>query len=310
MLVRSILVFAALTIGYCLLLPYLPPPRPGLTGGTQFEQNRMREESLVCFNRKPDVIIVGSSISAGLGTSLPEGWQSMAMSGFSSIEGLEIIAGSSLEPCTILVESNVVRKSDYQPIGAIEQKVKSLLPSFRTCNKPAHTLLRAIGNAAGMQGGNAKVKEPLDDVPDKRTRSEEVFQVSLERRLKSETKEMDVELLNSELDRMVNLVERLESRGFAFAFMRVPETKETQGSVRKQQLRAAFEKAFPPSDYAWFGDEENIGMYSSNDALHLTAQSALRFSRKLQLGLSDSEQYLTQQKDLRVAEKPEQLKTK
>ena len=284
MIIRAVTVCIILSLAYCLVQPSLPQARRGLQGGSQWEKNRIREESLVCSNQDYKVVVVGSSVSARL-AYLPDDWFNLSLASYSSIQGLEIICNSEIQPCKILIETNNLNigTSEYKPLGTIERQAKQRVAAFRTINKPVHSLLRILGNAAGIEGGSAKPPEYVADVPDKRTVSDKIYQQALDRRLKNDAVPMHENILENRLNRIKKSVNTLKSRGFEFIFMRVPETEETAKTARAKQLASAYRNAFPTSEFGWFDDENNVNLYASNDALHLTPQSALRFSRQLEL---------------------------
>ena len=280
MIIRSLLVCLFLAVAYSCVLPLLPPPSKGLQGGSQWEKNRIREESLVCQDRQFEVIVVGSSI-AGTLNGLPDDWFNLSMASFSSIQGLEILCNSSAKPCLVLIETNVLSGSQYKTLGPVEVEIKRRLASARTGNKPAHSMLRLLGSTFGIRGDGVRVPQFQPDVPDSRTVSEEFFQNALQRRLKIVSQEIPADSLKSRLENVFNSVDTLMKRGFRFAFFLAPETPETFDTVGTKQLLAAYRGKFPPDQFVWFDDDVNAEMYASNDARHMTPQSALRFSKKL-----------------------------
>jgi len=47
------------------------------------------------------------------------------------------------------------------------------------------------------------------------------------------------------------------------------------------QIRSGFQLSFPKNRFDWFDELDSIHFYASNDAIHLTANSAKRYSLAL-----------------------------
>ncbi len=61
----------------------------------------------------------------------------------------------------------------------------------------------------------------------------------------------------------------------------IPECEATFDTPLKNQSREAFQKNYPQGQFEWLEDQENIELYASDDAVHLTPKSASRFSAKI-----------------------------
>lgn len=260
-----------------LLLPFSPPAVPGLTGGSQWDKNKMGEEHLLYKEHDYEVILVGSSITATL-VDLPESWYNLAMSGRSSSTGLDVICESNIAPCTIVIETNVLRSDKRSPDTFLIKQLKKQHSAFLTENKPSHVGLRALAKLAGFKQGSQRATTNLVlSKPDEITVSKKLFSRMLDRRKVICSKLMDVTELENRIDRIKTSVEALEARGFQVLFIEVTECPQTLNSVRKTQIRDAFHSTFPSDKYDWYDDLENINYYASNDGIHLTANSAKRF---------------------------------
>ena len=277
MIAKSLLTFLLLAACYMLLLPYSPPAVSGLTGGSQGDKNKIREEHLLYKDHDHEVVLVGSSITATL-VDLPESWYSLAMPGRSSITGLDVICESNIAPCTILIETNVLKSKRHSPDNFLNKQLKKTHSAFLTENKPAHAGLRLLAKLAGFKPGSQRVTTDLVlSKPDKITVSQKLFSRMLDRRKVFCSELMDVTELENRINQIKTSVETLEARGFQVLFIEVPECPQTLNSARKTQIRDAFHSTFPIDKYDWYDDLENINYYASNDGIHLTANSAKRF---------------------------------
>jgi len=278
MIGKSLLVFVLLVAAYMATLPMWPPSQDGLTGGSQWDKNLMKEEELL-YKKKArfEAIVVGSSISARL-VDLPDDWFNLAMAGRSSIAGLSTLCNSSVDPCIVIVETNNLNLGASTEDNIVVEQLKKQHPAFLTENKPAHVLLRTLAKFAGLKpGGQRPTTNLIPTHPDERTVSSELFSEVLERRLEICEKTMAEDELAKRTSQIREHVDQLEKRGFQVVFIEVPECEETFDSPRKSQIRSAYRNMFPLNESRWFDDFGNSRFYASNDAVHLTATSAKRF---------------------------------
>ena len=260
-----------------LLLPFSFPAVPGLTGGSQWDKNKMKEEHLLYKEHDYEVVIVGSSITGTL-VDLPESWYNLAMAGRSSITGLDVICESNINPCTVVIETNVLKSNQRSSDNFLNKRLKKEHSAFLAENKPAHVGLRTLATLAGFkQRSQRPITNLVLSKPDEITVSNELFSGMLDRRKMADSKLMDASKLKDRINKIKNSVEALEARGFKVLFIEVPECHQTLNSLRKTQIRDAFHSAFPLDKYNWHDDSKNINYYASNDAIHLTANSAKRF---------------------------------
>lgn len=278
MIGKSLFVFVLLTAAYMAMLPMLPPSQEGLSGGSQWDKNVMKEEEILYKkNARFEAIVVGSSIAARL-VDLPESWFNLAMGGQSSIAGLSTLCNSSVDPCIIIVETNNLNLGASAQDNIVVKQLKKQHPAFLTENKPAHVLLRTLAKFAGMSpGGQRPTTNLIPTQPDEITVASELFSEVLERRLVICQKTMPQDELAKRTSQIKEQVNQLEKRGFQFVFIEIPECAETFDSPRKSQIRSAYRNMFPLNESRWFDDFENSKFYASNDAVHLTATSAKRF---------------------------------
>jgi len=281
MITRSLLIFALLSIAYVWLAPYAPAPRKGLQGGTQWEKNVMKQEEVVFGTNKYEVVVVGSSVS-GTFHYLPSNWFNLSFASYSSIQGLEIICDSHMEPCVVVVETNNVNFgfTPFPAASGIGRLAKQRLEAFHTKNKPSLVGMRLLGNAMGVRS-SATVSPKIEGDSDSITVPEKVFQNAVERRLRGMAFEIPQDELTSRMQRLKSAVDCLVERGFQITFVRVPESAQLVDAPQIIQVQDAFENTFPKFRYDWFSDSSNVTSYASNDAIHLTKESSYRFSLKL-----------------------------
>lgn len=288
MITKSISVFVVLSVSFVVLAASFPSVQVGLQGGSQWDKNKMNAETVIYGSDRYDVVVVGSSIAARL-VELPENWFNLAMPGNSCITGVEVLAHSNLQPCTIVVETNNIKlgnNKDFQDDFLVSQ-LKARLPAFRAENKPSHLGLRLIAKVLGMRAGDARrVTTEIGDAPDQRTVPDELFNTMLSRQLKVCEETLDASDLANRMARLTAAIEKLESRGFHFVLVEVPECSETYATPLRTQIREAIKKAFPDTKYTWFDDQKNHQLYATNDAIHLIPASASRFARKMIVAVS------------------------
>jgi len=241
----------------------------------------MKEEQVLYKQYEYEVVLVGSSISAKL-VELPEGWFNLAMGAQSSISGLRTLCESQITPCIVVIETNNLNLGRESNQNFLTDQLKHTHPAFLTENKPSHVALRALAKLAGLKAGSQRVPTNLVlSEPDRVTVSQELFKKMLDRRKAACKVAMDPSEFNKRIEQVKTSVDELEARGFKVLFVEVPECLQTYESLRKTQIRAGYQSSFSIDRYDWFNELENIHFYASNDAIHLTANSAKRFSMAL-----------------------------
>ena len=271
MIVRSILVFAALSMAYALVIPYAPSARKGLQGGSQWEKNSIKQESVLFGETEQyDVILLGSSIAANI-VDIPDHWLNLGMPSRSSIDGAELLVAADIEPRLVIIEANHFNTGTDSISKASNWNPRRYFEAFLTQNKPSHLLLRLLGRLAGIDSGTVASSSLTDNV------NKKIYEKVLSKRQKLCAVEMDDQQLADRSIRLESAVKKLNEQGFKIVFVEIPEASETFESVRRTQFRKRFKEMFPDSEFGWF-DSFDPSEFKTRDAVHLAPASNKRFT--------------------------------
>ncbi len=241
------------------------------------------------------VVIVGTSLAQRIRNAwLPPQTINIAMSGQSSFDGLEIVDRSGKRPDLLLIESNVLYKTEDEAFldGLFNPalfRVRAWLPSLREAYRPIPEL-KALLETVLEPATKEAPRHPPDDRPSASRpegngrppvavdRRRAVVTETLRRHQAAYARPIDGGLLTARLARLREIVDRLERRGTRIVFFEMPTHPTLCASPRLRGIRQAVQQAFPSHPYL---RDRHCERYSVTDGLHLGTRSASLFGKLL-----------------------------
>lgn len=280
LLLRSTVCLLAFCALYHAALPYFPFDYPDgrETGLALADRNRARARGYLESKTPPKVVLVGSSISAGL-RGLPSDWYNVAQAGGTPLTGLRLVARHSPKPQWVLIETNRIQyPADGELLRELfdprRRALHEQFPAFR--NRPSHIamlLVKAARDRWSPADGSDRPSSPRGTAG---TAKHNVLQANLE--LLSE--EMPAAQLEKRIEELKESIETLRVAGTRVAFVEVPEHPAAYATPLKRQLMRRMEEAFPDSLYPW-APRGDPSQFSTTDGVHLDEESGQRFAEQL-----------------------------
>jgi hypothetical protein len=269
---------AALTIGLCALITPMTrdiPPLPPLTKDDEAEPalTRYRREVI------PDIALVGSSLTYRLNESyfLPLKVRNLAISGDSSLTGLQIISSYPQVPKLILVEANIVsRDIDASLVRRFSGKSLDL------------SILRPMRMAvAYFNSRPERPAESINSFEDMLRQPPETHDnaLAIQRAIEQYGKtDQDAAIVkNAEI--LNQLVSSLAARGSRVYLFELPYPKTIEDTHFAVTNRIAVHRRFSDPDQ-WLRLDYTAGEMRFEDHVHLDKRSALIVSRAMEAEIS------------------------
>jgi len=297
---------------YLLIIAFFGSKRvPSLQGIRQ--DNLVRAQTVLWGAHHPENIIVGSSLPAMMDTRiLGSNFHSLAISGYSSITGLELLERNlTFKPKRILVEAQFLNRNSTKDIQeSIERPFMSFfrkhIKGFRDQFRPATVIANKISKVFGKleswaNSGPRQPRIPLkNSVSPDLERTNTLSIVALPNpnpkpapklKLPAQISPEDVKYphlveysmhefvglieTNQVLDNLKllkNLVNRFEKKGVECIFFETPVHLAITNTPLSIFQHQLFSKAFPTSRYRWILPEPGVHYFTA-DGIHLTGDS-------------------------------------
>lgn len=272
MIRRSLLVFAALVVGYALYIKFGKPELN--TVQHQASGNRISAERYVFAPEQADeTVIVGSSLSFRIAMdSLPSYTNNLSFGGLTVYDGLELVRRSGKRPKRVLVETNMIfKEADRAFLDAVFQpglyELRKAAPILREENQPSGVLVGYIKRSLKEEGAGPGAAEP-----DSMAMSENLLNTNRGIFGKLPPDSTQQRFLNS-LSQEVNA---LEANGAEVIFLEVPISEELMRSPLAVRAREAVAQRFPSHRFI-----RTDRTWRTTDGLHLEWHNAQRYSRWL-----------------------------
>jgi hypothetical protein len=231
-------------------------------------------------NRFPDVVIVGSSLSA----RLSEGYfnsptiENLSLAGSSSNTGLEIVAAAPKAPKLVLVEANILARSlDKDLIDRSTNRAQVFRPLRWAAGAYERYLHPPKTKAQGLQEAERLLAAPPSDAISANTFSvvEAVRQTPLE------TSSDRIKLNLVEIRRLKSI---LEARGARVLLFHVPcSTAIEEAPISSTTARLAHAEFSDAG--SWLHFEVDRSQLRWRDGLHLDERSAILVARAIEAAL-------------------------
>lgn len=281
MVQKSILVAVILLLFYSLLFNAFPVK---MTQDMQFA-NISRAQNYVYNYSTKSIIIVGSSLSERIITdSLPDAG-SLAFSGLSIFDGLKVIQAKNKYPKTIIIELNVLEKSEnknftdyfYNPVLKF---INSRLSFTRADARPVGYAIKTINYFQKKIHSNSvsanKNNKVISIKSDNKWLKEELL-----RNQQSEYNSMeDSAKIMGNIANLKKEVSLLMNKGVNIVFLQMPVDKSLISLKRPAFINKQIMLAFPETEFKFIlPDHFN---YETNDGIHLDENSALIYTKYIE----------------------------
>ncbi|MBD2751777.1 hypothetical protein [Spirosoma validum] len=278
MILKSVLTAVTTLLLYTVLIVFF---QDSIThsGQTTLQRNIVKaEDYLYEANSHFDTVLVGSSMSERLIMDiLPGGCYNLAMAGFSSLDGLQLIKQSEHLPRLIYIEMNTLdRGQTSDAIQALgnpnRQFLNQYLPFLRQKYQPVgvvKSLLRALqyGQVQFVDFGAG-------------TAFDSSFQ---EKAVQGKLQEMDNMLPDSVIQANIDVagqyVEAFRRKGVKVIFFETPIDVRLQSHRMTSTVRRYMKNRFPSSQYPTVSVPPDA--YQTNDGIHLTQAENIRYTTYL-----------------------------
>lgn len=236
--------------------------------------NIYKAQDYIFRDKMPQTVLVGSSLSERIKTEKISGVYSLAFSGLSILDGIEVIRQKKVLPKTIIVEINVLEK------GANPDFLKSIsnpLLNFFRAKIPA---LRADARpiAYAMKIINYPVRRIVTKKKDEAV-SVNLNKSLIENQIKEYSNLSDTSIISSNFNELKYQIKYLESKGCRIIFLEMPVDSALQNLPRVTFINTLFRNSFKSIDYDYIYSRNKA--YETTDGIHLTEESANKFTEYL-----------------------------
>lgn len=278
MILRSVLTALTLLLLYTILIIWFHDSIRH-TGQTSYQRNLVKaEDYLYEANSHYDMVLVGSSMSERLlMDSLPGPCYNLAMSGLSSLDGLQLIKQSAHWPRLIYVELNTLDRGQTSDLvrsftNSRRQLVHQYLPFLRQKYQPVgvvKSVLRSwtYGQTQFVDFGGGT---PLDTTFQKKAVQEKL-------------QEMEHGPADSVLRAHVQVawqyIETFRRKGTEIVFYEMPVDARLQTHQLTNRTRQYLHKRFPTSQFSVISVPPDA--YQTSDGIHLIRSENIRYTAYL-----------------------------
>lgn len=264
----ALITAALLLLGYSALVAYAPrPDEPRFQ--SQWHDSRYKLGKYLRTSPKPQVVLVGSSLTAALGAMKDERcFYNMALAGGSALTGLETIARSDDRPREVFIEINVPERAADEPlIDSASSFLARRFPLFYTENMPANLTVSALYGLFGKgQAGTGRAMPPG----------------ALEVQRQNYDTLVAPAVLGKRLARFKVLVDDLQRHGSRAVFFEMPVEPALEDTARARQIREQFKTAFPGAAFITFQDLARGLAVRTSDGVHVVPAIAEKLTVNLQ----------------------------
>jgi hypothetical protein len=271
MIKKTFLTTATLLICYSVLIKLLPTSF-AVVPQHQWQENIIKAQRLQ-YNTSDtfDNVIVGSSLANRLADTLFRKTYKLAFSGGSIFDGLSILSHSKAMPKQVFIEMNMVfRQEDEKFTQNLNSPtlfyLKKELLFLQEEKQPVTLLASKVKQLLSpkKQRANEIVPEPL-------------FKILLANQAEVFSKSPEPALVKQSFQLLQAYVKEIESKGGKVIFFEMPVNPRIYNLPKAKITRNNFYTFFPKQQYEYMplpSSEE----YSTTDGIHLTLESAQKYS--------------------------------
>jgi hypothetical protein len=291
MIKKAFLVFVMFVVmGNIYIIIFHPK---GLQAQHQYHENLCKAEKFQFTKESIEVVILGSSLGNRINERiLPTNWFKLTFSGYSSLEGLELITKSNISVKNVLIETNILHRSlNTNFINDVNKPIfsslKHYLPAFKTCNQPVSLIYpytaylfygvqneisglftkKTISETIGIPKNNSNTQNN-GSMPKQSDSKNPSFKAQYE--LYAEN--IDSTLIKNQLIHLRKYIQILESRNIKIVFYEMPIDIELRKMPRAIQIRKCFLNEFPKNRYNYIIAPDSVN-YNTSDGIHMVGES-------------------------------------
>ncbi|EPG75180.1 hypothetical protein LEP1GSC058_0173 [Leptospira fainei serovar Hurstbridge str. BUT 6] len=267
------------------------------------QDNIIKAENFLYSPKEHETIIVGSSLSTYLNMDLLPNVTNLAFSGMSIYEGLGILQKKDIAPKMILVEMNVItRTQDKKFVESVTAPIPSALKrvfiSLREDKQPLGIIALYIRLKIGsskliteitkisdkffniFSNRNIGSFQPLGDNARLTEKTDDKFEELLRLQSKDYAKIPNIAFTNEQFTNLKIIVDKLEEKGVKVVFFEMPVDKSLCQMPKAKDIREKFYSVFSRSTYSYI-DMPDCETYKTADGIHLQKEDANRYSMLL-----------------------------
>jgi hypothetical protein len=277
MIGKSILLTLVLLILYICLFAIFPVR----TVQDLFHGNIAKGQSYVFEKEHTNrLVLIGSSLSGCIDTDSIPGLESLALGGLSIFDGLTLINSKEQLPETLLVEINVLEKSenlnytDYFS-NPILWGIYSKIPALRADARPIGYAIKMISYPFNYFRRNYYVNTNEVNLIES-NQAVDNFEKLLHNQVNEYSDLSDSLIIVKNIRILSDKLYSLVETGVKVIFFEMPVDLSLRNLPRSEFIRNLYKQNFFDKGYK-FIDSPNE-QYSTTDGIHLTKESAIRYS--------------------------------
>jgi hypothetical protein len=221
-----------------------------------------------------DTVIVGTSVSRKLITdSMGKHFINLAFNAWNTYDGLELLKLSRKRPACLMVETNYAKnqilppeiESNLEPLSYYSGKI---FKSLQLRNQPTGLL---IG------WGKNLMKDRIEKMKDEKRANVALYKLNLQINKEKMNESIPDSILTKRFKVLKSLIEGFQKDHIKVVFFEVPVNDELQNTASMVEVRNCYYTYFPKNEFCYLPmPVENN--YTFSDGVHLSPQSALKYS--------------------------------
>ncbi len=240
----------------------------------QWQENMIKAQNFIYDQDSFKNVLIGSSLSHRIVTdSLPDTY-SLAFSGQSIYDGLNILLNRKRNPKNVFIEMNVVFRPENKDYAAslFSPILFYSAYTFRSlrADKQPIAILGAIMNRkliGPMLRGNAVSTLP----------NHELFNKMLKLQMADYSKIPPDKIIQDRFNLLETYVTTLTKRGIHIVFFEMPVDSSLENLAQAKLIRKLYYRKFPEKEFQYLPLPP--GTYQTSDGIHLADDDALRYTR-------------------------------
>jgi hypothetical protein len=280
---KSVLFCVMLLIGYSLLLKCVPHLS---ASQHQWQSNLIKAEKFLYDDHQPAKnAIIGSSVSERLIIESMPGFENLAFSGLSVLDGLDLLRYKDTLPSSIYIETNLIlreKSANFATtlLSPLPFTVRKYVTSLRSDKQPLALIGQTLGeiveaidgrmvHRVNVWAGTETSVAGTPAVP---------FEQILNQRVEEYSEKPDAELLHEQFQLLSGEVSYLMSRGVQIVFFEMPINSRLTELPRAKMVRERLYSVFPRRQYHYI-DAPDLAGYRTSDGIHLNRNEAVQYTR-------------------------------
>jgi hypothetical protein len=280
---KSVLFCVMLLIGYSFLLKHLPHLS---ASQHQWQSNLIKAEKYLYDDHQPaKSAIIGSSVSERLVMESMPGFENLAFSGLSVLDGLDLLRSKDHLPSSVYIETNLILREKSPNFATtlfspLPFTVRKYVTSLRSDKQPLALIGQTLAEIVEAIDGRIVHRVNLwagTETSVARTPAVPFEQI-LNQRVEEYSERPDAELLHDQFQLLSGEVSYLRSRGVQIVFFEMPINSRLTELPKAKMVRERFYSVFPKPQYRYIEMPDPAG-YRTSDGIHLNRNEAVQYTR-------------------------------